>query len=217
MSKIIKNDNKIKILKHGEDLFYKNGYTNTYIEDIVDASGVSNGTFYHYYENKAALCYAFLVEVQKRFNKSMSFFPDENIVVQNMLSIIVHWYFYFNSPQLRRIQFEITNNIIIDRDKDFLSNACLNFTKKIFKPKDINLKFAAISGIRDHTNILLYKQTELYTYDEIAIFMIIQTCNLFEIPKKNTNVMIKRAFELFEQLDISINQFDIVISRKSNP
>lgn len=46
---------KSRIVKAAWNLFYKNGYDNTTVEDIINASKTSKGTFYHYFKGKEAL------------------------------------------------------------------------------------------------------------------------------------------------------------------
>lgn len=46
---------KMKIVNAAWELFYKNGYENTTVEDIVFESGTSKGSFYHYFEGKEEL------------------------------------------------------------------------------------------------------------------------------------------------------------------
>lgn len=48
-------DTKIRIVKAAWDLFYKQGYDDTTVEEIVDESGTSKGSFYHYFESKDAI------------------------------------------------------------------------------------------------------------------------------------------------------------------
>lgn len=50
-----KQTTKDKIVKAAWNLFYKNGYDDTTIEDITKASKTSKGTFYHYFKGKDAL------------------------------------------------------------------------------------------------------------------------------------------------------------------
>lgn len=50
-----KNNTKGKIVSAAWKLFYQYGYDNTTIEDIVEASETSRGSFYHYFENKDSL------------------------------------------------------------------------------------------------------------------------------------------------------------------
>lgn len=46
---------KMKIVNAAWELFYENGYENTTIEDIVERSETSKGTFYHHFNGKDAL------------------------------------------------------------------------------------------------------------------------------------------------------------------
>lgn len=46
---------KSRIIKAAWNLFYKNGYDNTTVEDIIAASKTSKGTFYHYFKGKEPL------------------------------------------------------------------------------------------------------------------------------------------------------------------
>lgn len=46
---------KSRIVKTAWNLFYKKGYENTTVEDIIVASQTSKGTFYHYFKGKDGL------------------------------------------------------------------------------------------------------------------------------------------------------------------
>lgn len=46
---------KSRIIKAAWNLFYKNGYDQTTVEDIIAASRTSKGTFYHYFKGKESL------------------------------------------------------------------------------------------------------------------------------------------------------------------
>ena len=46
---------KSRIVKAAWNLFFKNGYDKTTIEDIIAASKTSKGTFYHYFKGKESL------------------------------------------------------------------------------------------------------------------------------------------------------------------
>ena len=46
---------KSRIVKAAWNLFYKNGYEQTTVEDIINAAKTSKGTFYHYFKGKEAL------------------------------------------------------------------------------------------------------------------------------------------------------------------
>ena len=46
---------KGRIVSAAWDLFYEQGYDNTTVDEIVEKSGTSKGSFYHYFESKDAL------------------------------------------------------------------------------------------------------------------------------------------------------------------
>ena len=55
MKKKNAKNTKGKIVSAAWQLFYEQGYDNTTVEEIVEASGTSRGSFYHYFDGKAAL------------------------------------------------------------------------------------------------------------------------------------------------------------------
>lgn len=54
MSKKSRNT-KSKIVGAAWELFYRQGYDDTTVDEIVEESGTSKGSFYHYFESKDAL------------------------------------------------------------------------------------------------------------------------------------------------------------------
>ncbi len=55
MSKKNERNTKGKIINAAWDLFYEQGYDDTTVEEIIERSGTSKGSFYHYFEGKDAL------------------------------------------------------------------------------------------------------------------------------------------------------------------
>ena len=83
-----KQGTKSKIVTAAWDLFYKQGYENTTIDDIVEASGTSKGSFYHYFEGKdslpASLSYLFdekYEELEKTMDPDLD--PIDKLVFMN--------------------------------------------------------------------------------------------------------------------------------------
>lgn len=73
MAKKNTRNTKGKIITAAWDLFYEQGYEDTTIEEIIDKSGTSKGSFYHYFEGKDALLgslsYIFDEEYEKLINE----------------------------------------------------------------------------------------------------------------------------------------------------
>lgn len=79
---------KGKIVSAAWSLFYQQGYDDTTVEDIVEASGTSRGSFYHYFDGKDALLsslsYLFdekYEELEKVMDASLS--PIEKLIHMN--------------------------------------------------------------------------------------------------------------------------------------
>ena len=50
-----KRNTKGKIIEAAWELFYEQGYDDTTVEEIIERSGTSKGSFYHYFDGKDAL------------------------------------------------------------------------------------------------------------------------------------------------------------------
>lgn len=55
MAKKKNRNTKGKIVSAAWDLFYRQGYENTTVEEIIEESGTSRGSFNHYFDGKDAL------------------------------------------------------------------------------------------------------------------------------------------------------------------
>ena len=55
MPKKNSRNTKSKIVDAAWRLFYEQGYDDTTVEDIIEESGTSKGSFYHYFAGKDAL------------------------------------------------------------------------------------------------------------------------------------------------------------------
>lgn len=86
---------KMKIVNAAWELFYKNGFENTTVEDIVFESGTSRGSFYHYFEGKEELLNSLSTlfdskyeELQGSLSDDMTCF-DKLMYLNKMLFIMV--------------------------------------------------------------------------------------------------------------------------------
>ncbi len=62
-------DTKLRILKVARTLYSTHGFEGTTLDDIITASGVTKGAFYHYFKSKESLCIAVLDEVIDEYSK----------------------------------------------------------------------------------------------------------------------------------------------------
>ena len=75
MSKKNERNTKGKIINAAWNLFYEQGYDNTTVEEIIDASQTSKGSFYHYFEGKDALLGSLSYIFDEEYEKLQKSFP----------------------------------------------------------------------------------------------------------------------------------------------
>jgi AcrR family transcriptional regulator len=63
------NDRKLHVIKMAHQLFIEKGYQATSIQDILDYSGISKGTFYNYFSSKSELLIAIYKTVYKKLQQ----------------------------------------------------------------------------------------------------------------------------------------------------
>ena len=90
-----KNQTKKKIVSAAWRLFYEQGYENTTVDDIVELSGTSKGSFYHYFEGKDALLSSLSIlfdekyeELTPRMNPEMNSFDKLMYLNRELFSMI---------------------------------------------------------------------------------------------------------------------------------
>ena len=63
-----------KIVKTASNLFYKNGYNSTGINEIISESGIAKATLYNHFKSKDDICIAFLEFKHTAFMKEIEAF-----------------------------------------------------------------------------------------------------------------------------------------------
>ena len=77
MSKKNDRNTKGKIITAAWDLFYEQGYEFTTIEEIIEKSGTSKGSFYHYFEGKDALLGSLSYIFDEEYARLQDTFTDD--------------------------------------------------------------------------------------------------------------------------------------------
>lgn len=81
MEKVVKKSVKSRIVTAAWQLFYEKGYNGTTVDDIIELSGTSKGSFYYYFSTKDELLDTlslildeFYEELEQKMDKNMSSF-----------------------------------------------------------------------------------------------------------------------------------------------
>lgn len=88
-----KSTTKNRIVKAAWNLFYKYGYHDTTVEDIIKLSRTSKGTFYHYFKGKDALL-STLSDLFDQKYEEISSSMDPNLNARKKLLLLNHELFY---------------------------------------------------------------------------------------------------------------------------
>ena len=84
---------KAKIVSAAWKLFYEQGYEATTVEEIIDESGTSRGSFYHYFEGKDALLSSLSFLFDEEYEAAMEDM-DENMAPFEMLMYLNYRLFH---------------------------------------------------------------------------------------------------------------------------
>lgn len=207
------NDYKNKIYKAAEQLFYDKGYKDTSVMDIIELSGTNKGSFYHYYSSKAKLAEAVLLNSHFQHTEIREIFKGEDSLVLHSLENLALWYSYFNDQNLMRFSTDL-NRESLHFETRYIYDPCFEHTEKKFSRKEFSMIVAANQGMRRSLNILICNKTNQYSFEDPAFFYQRHLYRMFYISEDVINATIKRAEELFSQIDIKIDRFSWYCKKK---
>lgn len=81
------NQTKSRIVAAAWKLFYRYGYDNTTIDDIVEQSDTSKGSFYHYFKSKDALLSSLSYLFDEKYEELMENMSPDTSVVEKLVLI----------------------------------------------------------------------------------------------------------------------------------
>lgn len=113
---------KSRIVKAAWNLFYKNGYEHTTIEDIIAASKTSKGTFYHYFKGKESLLNSLSYLFDEKY-EDLSSEIDPSLSSYDKLLFLNHELFYMieKSVDINLLAY-LYSSQLITKDKKSLSD-----------------------------------------------------------------------------------------------
>ena len=165
-----KNQKRKKILDKAWELFRKNGYEETKVEDITRELGVSKGSFYTYFKTKDEVLYEILERIKKENEERIS-----KINVNQEPSKILADYVISKMNYIVKL----LNNMKISSINRNLSNSKLkNFFEELkkvsieFIKKNIVEKFNKINGNKYNLKIIsefVYLAIEEFLYNEFVL------------------------------------------------
>ncbi|MEP0263577.1 TetR/AcrR family transcriptional regulator [Dokdonia sp.] len=79
------------IINSASTLFYKNGYNNTQISEILETSGVSKSTLYDHFNTKEEICIAHLQHRNDEFSKQVMAYTSQAPQGKDRIMAVFHY------------------------------------------------------------------------------------------------------------------------------
>lgn len=110
---------KRKIYETAVELFEKDGYDNTSIEDIARKTGMSVGSFYHYYPSKADIYYEYFIKVDEYYMNIVEPQLIEADFYDNVIIFFKHFALYNIERQVGAVRhlFNSQNTFFTSNDR----------------------------------------------------------------------------------------------------
>ena len=93
-----------KIVSAAWKLFYEQGYEDTTVEEIIDLSKTSKGSFYHYFDGKDALLSTLSTIFDEKYEELMEQLTDEMTAMDQLL--------FLNQELFRMIENSISLDLL---------------------------------------------------------------------------------------------------------
>lgn len=159
---------KSRIVKAAWNLFYKKGYEQTTVEDIINASRTSKGTFYHYFKGKESLLNSLSYLFDEKYEElSASIDPDMSAC--DKLLYLNHELFYMieTSVDISLLAF-LYSSQLVTKDKKSLADSKRFYFKWITEILEDGLKsgeFKNTSTAKELMKIYaMYERAILYDW-----------------------------------------------------
>ena len=159
---------KSRIVKAAWSLFYRKGYDNTTVEDIINASKTSKGTFYQYFKGKESLLNSLSYLFDQKYEE-LAGTIDSDMSARDKLLFLNHELFHMieTSVDIHLLAY-LYSSQLITKDKKSLSDRKRFYFKWITEILEEGLKngeFAATSSAEDLMGIYaMYERALLYDW-----------------------------------------------------
>ena len=159
---------KSRIVKAAWNLFYKKGYEQTTVEDIINASRTSKGTFYHYFKGKESLLNSLSYLFDEKYEE-LSTSIDPDMSAYDKLLHLNHELFYMieTSVDISLLAF-LYSSQLVTKDKKSLADSKRFYFKWITEILEDGLKsgeFKNTSTAKELMKIYaMYERAILYDW-----------------------------------------------------
>ena len=128
MSKRAARNTRSRIVSAAWELFYENGYDDTTVDDIVERSGTSRGSFYHYFAGKDALLSSLSTLFDEKYQELVPNM-DPSLSAFDQLIYLNHELFFMieNSISLELLARLLSTQLITTSEKHLMDQSRFYF------------------------------------------------------------------------------------------
>lgn len=161
------NQKQLDILEHTHPLFMEKGYVDTSVQDILERSGISKGTFYKYFSSKSELLISLLSSLQESL-----ILQREKVVIEyrgdNQKGFQEQMIFMMNFAEQNKIPEMIESTLVLNEVKTF------HYIEE--------LKAATFNWIYERFQQIFPSKTSPYLFDR-AVLLEGMLNNMFKMNK----------------------------------
>ncbi len=163
-----KQTTKSRIVKAAWNLFYKNGYDKTTVEDILKLSKTSKGTFYHYFKGKDALL-STLSDLFDQKYEEINNTMDSTLPAKDKLLLLNHELFYMIEESIDiNLLASLLSSQLITKDHRSLLDADRYYFQIVTEVIDTGIQsgeFNSSSSVEELVKIYaMYERALLYDW-----------------------------------------------------
>lgn len=159
---------KSRIVKAAWNLFYKNGYDDTTVEDIINASKTSKGTFYHYFKGKESLLNSLSYLFDQKYEELSGTLPPDMSSREKLLFLNHELFNMIETSVDIRLLAYLYSSQLITKDKKSLSDKKRFYFKwvtQILEEGLENGEFSNTSTAEELMNLYaMYERALLYDW-----------------------------------------------------
>lgn len=161
------NQKQLDILEHTHQLFMEKGYVDTSVQDILERSGISKGTFYKYFSSKSELLISLLSSLQEslilqRERVAIDYKGDNQKIFEEQMI------FMLNFAEQNKIPEMIESTLVLNEVKTFYYIE--------------ELKAATFNWIYERLQQIFSSETSPYLFDG-AVLLEGMLNNMFKMNK----------------------------------
>ena len=119
-----RNNTRSRIVTAAWELFYENGYDDTTVDDIVERSGTSKGSFYHYFAGKDALLSSLSTLFDEKYQALSESLPQEMGSFDKLIYLNRELFFMIeNSVSLELLARLLSTQLITASEKHLMDHS----------------------------------------------------------------------------------------------